>query len=235
MSVWEEKVSCGMECYRICEAHTTFLVSLSSYSNMVSNIVAYCVVCSCRKFIEKNGGCQHMTCHCGTQFCWVCGREWGRLHDWSKCHLRAMQEITVVVRSVEMSAREAFFAVRQVGSLIEKVEMEIQRCDDGDDKDKALKVCHALFELTVITRIALFSCELACNIISDYPSSCLFLSSPLPSIDVLTDWPCFGSSVHISDVCLSCRRAFLMSPFMLHICQLLLFPLTISCHFCTVT
>mmetsp|Transcript_26097 Transcript_26097/g.66256 ORF Transcript_26097/g.66256 Transcript_26097/m.66256 type:complete len:850 (-) Transcript_26097:195-2744(-) len=107
---------------------------------------------SCRKFIEKNGGCQHMTCHCGTQFCWVCGREWGRLHDWSKCHLRAMQEITVVVRSVEMSAREAFFAVRQVGSLIEKVEMEIQRCDDGDDKDKALKV---LEEFTASNAIVL--------------------------------------------------------------------------------
>lgn len=26
----------------------------------------------CRKFIEKNGGCNHMKCICGMQFCWRC-------------------------------------------------------------------------------------------------------------------------------------------------------------------
>ncbi|KPA83261.1 putative RING finger protein [Leptomonas pyrrhocoris] len=30
----------------------------------------------CHKDIEKNGGCNHMTCKCGHQFCWVCGHDW---------------------------------------------------------------------------------------------------------------------------------------------------------------
>lgn len=31
---------------------------------------------SCNEFIEKNGGCNHMTCRCGAQFCWACGGLW---------------------------------------------------------------------------------------------------------------------------------------------------------------
>jgi ariadne-1 len=37
----------------------------------------------CHSRIEKNGGCNHMTCRtlsgggCGYEFCWVCGHEWG--------------------------------------------------------------------------------------------------------------------------------------------------------------
>lgn len=35
----------------------------------------------CHKRIEKNGGCNHMTCQqcaggCGYEFCWICGHEW---------------------------------------------------------------------------------------------------------------------------------------------------------------
>ena len=36
---------------------------------------------SCHKNIEKNGGCNHMTCTCGYEFCWICGERWGS----SKC------------------------------------------------------------------------------------------------------------------------------------------------------
>ena len=34
-----------------------------------------CVMC--KALIEKNGGCNHMTCqNCGYEFCWLCGHEW---------------------------------------------------------------------------------------------------------------------------------------------------------------
>eukprot|EP00919_Chromeraceae_sp_WS-2016_P014664 GHVR01034423.1.p1 GENE.GHVR01034423.1~~GHVR01034423.1.p1 ORF type:complete len:347 (-),score=54.17 GHVR01034423.1:329-1369(-) len=31
---------------------------------------------TCKGPIQKNGGCNHMTCKCGAHFCWVCGRDW---------------------------------------------------------------------------------------------------------------------------------------------------------------
>ena len=30
--------------------------------------------------IEKNQGCNHMTCQCGYQFCYVCGADWDSKH-----------------------------------------------------------------------------------------------------------------------------------------------------------
>ena len=31
----------------------------------------------CRSVVEKNGGCNHMTCRCGAHFCWKCGKNFG--------------------------------------------------------------------------------------------------------------------------------------------------------------
>lgn len=32
---------------------------------------------NCKAYIEKNGGCNHMTCNgCKYEFCWICGHEW---------------------------------------------------------------------------------------------------------------------------------------------------------------
>lgn len=30
----------------------------------------------CREKIQKNGGCNHMTCHCHHEWCWVCTKPW---------------------------------------------------------------------------------------------------------------------------------------------------------------
>eukprot|EP00003_Mantamonas_plastica_P008910 TRINITY_DN1801_c0_g2_i3.p1 TRINITY_DN1801_c0_g2~~TRINITY_DN1801_c0_g2_i3.p1 ORF type:complete len:424 (+),score=139.68 TRINITY_DN1801_c0_g2_i3:63-1334(+) len=37
---------------------------------------------SCHKAVEKNGGCNHVSCKCGAFFCWLCGQETGRAHSW---------------------------------------------------------------------------------------------------------------------------------------------------------
>lgn len=41
----------------------------------------------CHARVEKSGGCNHFTCHCGYQFCWLCGREYtsGHFDDLSGC------------------------------------------------------------------------------------------------------------------------------------------------------
>ncbi|KAF0465694.1 Serine/arginine repetitive matrix protein 2 [Gigaspora margarita] len=41
-----------------------------------------CPNCSSR--IKKNEGCDHMTCRCGHQFCWICMNEWDKPHK-SSC------------------------------------------------------------------------------------------------------------------------------------------------------
>ena len=39
----------------------------------------------CDIYIQKNGGCQHMTCkHCNYQFCWNCNQQWG-FHNQALC------------------------------------------------------------------------------------------------------------------------------------------------------
>ncbi|OJT02838.1 hypothetical protein TRAPUB_6694 [Trametes pubescens] len=30
----------------------------------------------CEQLVERNGGCPHMTCHCGTEFCYSCGKRY---------------------------------------------------------------------------------------------------------------------------------------------------------------
>ncbi|RIB18173.1 hypothetical protein C2G38_1368122 [Gigaspora rosea] len=36
---------------------------------------------NCVSRIEKNEGCDHMTCRCGHQFCWVCMNDWNKPHE----------------------------------------------------------------------------------------------------------------------------------------------------------
>jgi len=37
----------------------------------------------CAKPVEKNGGCNLVTCHCGQSFCWLCGIGTGKAHTWT--------------------------------------------------------------------------------------------------------------------------------------------------------
>ncbi|XP_043807374.1 probable E3 ubiquitin-protein ligase ARI1 isoform X3 [Manihot esculenta] len=38
----------------------------------------------CHKPVEKNGGCNLVSCICGQSFCWLCGGATGRDHTWSR-------------------------------------------------------------------------------------------------------------------------------------------------------
>mmetsp|Transcript_62783 Transcript_62783/g.53250 ORF Transcript_62783/g.53250 Transcript_62783/m.53250 type:complete len:90 (+) Transcript_62783:106-375(+) len=56
-----------------------FLDSESSYTKWLNLFTKMCPKCS--QNIEKNSGCNHMTCQksvggCGHEFCWLCLKEW---------------------------------------------------------------------------------------------------------------------------------------------------------------
>ena len=45
----------------------------------------------CRHPMEKDGGCQHISCRCGHGFCWECLQDWNK-HDWDICVKRHAKE-----------------------------------------------------------------------------------------------------------------------------------------------
>ncbi|XP_054789863.1 probable E3 ubiquitin-protein ligase ARI2 [Prosopis cineraria] len=53
-------------------------------SATVNWITAHTKPCpKCSKPVEKNGGCNLVSCVCGQPFCWLCGAATGRDHTWS--------------------------------------------------------------------------------------------------------------------------------------------------------
>lgn len=55
----------------------------------------------CKRLIELNRGCYHMTCICRAEFCYLCGVEW------KKCPCDAWNECNLVNRAEEIVDREA--------------------------------------------------------------------------------------------------------------------------------
>lgn len=43
---------------------------------------------SCKVVITKNGGCNHMTCRCGFEFCWLCRGAYPKVCDTGTCLLK---------------------------------------------------------------------------------------------------------------------------------------------------
>lgn len=76
--------SCGEESHRPsnCEIVKEWKVKNSAESENINWILANTKQCpTCRKPIEKNQGCNHMTCSkdyggCGFEFCWLCSGKW---------------------------------------------------------------------------------------------------------------------------------------------------------------
>ncbi|KAI0827114.1 hypothetical protein BC628DRAFT_201139 [Trametes gibbosa] len=56
----------------------------------------------CEQLVERNGGCPHMTCRCGTEFCYFCGRRYGGCvcHDESPVQPRHPQMYIPILPAV---------------------------------------------------------------------------------------------------------------------------------------
>ncbi|OMO74958.1 Zinc finger, RanBP2-type [Corchorus olitorius] len=73
--------NCTEEAHRPvdCETAKNWMAKNSSEAENVNYILAFTKPCpKCRKPIEKNLGCNHMTCRapCHYQFCWLCLEDW---------------------------------------------------------------------------------------------------------------------------------------------------------------
>lgn len=90
----EVECSCGMQFCFSCLSDTHSPCSCLMWelwtkkcrdeSETVNWITAHTKPCpKCHKPVEKNGGCNLVSCICGQAFCWLCGGATGRDHTWS--------------------------------------------------------------------------------------------------------------------------------------------------------
>ncbi|KAH6811867.1 RING/U-box superfamily protein [Perilla frutescens var. frutescens] len=90
----EVECSCGMQfCFScVSEAHSPcsclmwklWSKKCQDESETVNWITVHTKPCpKCHKPVEKNGGCNLVSCICGQAFCWLCGGATGRDHTWS--------------------------------------------------------------------------------------------------------------------------------------------------------
>ncbi|KAJ8763452.1 hypothetical protein K2173_002335 [Erythroxylum novogranatense] len=91
----EVECSCGMQFCFSCLSETHSPCSCLMWelwskkcrdeSETVNWITVHTKPCpKCHKPVEKNGGCNLVSCVCGQAFCWLCGGATGRDHTWSR-------------------------------------------------------------------------------------------------------------------------------------------------------
>lgn len=82
---------------------------------------------NCNALVEHGDACQHMTCRCGTQFCYVCGLRWRTC----SCTMQQLADIkaTAALRRAARVLREQEEAeeLRQLLAQIEEFEREEER------------------------------------------------------------------------------------------------------------
>ncbi|CAL0334149.1 unnamed protein product [Lupinus luteus] len=62
----------------------------------------------CHKPVEKNGGCNLVSCICGQPFCWVCGGATGRNHTWSSIAGHSCGRYKDQEKSAERAKRDLY-------------------------------------------------------------------------------------------------------------------------------
>ncbi|KAJ6784535.1 hypothetical protein PWT90_06753 [Aphanocladium album] len=73
---------------------------------------------SCRTMVELNTGCNHITCRCGAEFCYVCGEEW------KTCDCEQWHEDRLLDRANAIVNRDAGNGHMNHGERAQRVEQE---------------------------------------------------------------------------------------------------------------
>ncbi len=111
--------TCKEEAHRpaSCENTRNWLVKNSAESENITWIKAHTKPCpKCRNNIEKNQGCNHMTCRkevggCGHEFCWMCMGDWKEHGSASggyyKCNRYDENKVDSSTKEMENNAKKA--------------------------------------------------------------------------------------------------------------------------------
>jgi len=111
--------ACKQESHFPASCHTAerWLQKCSSEAENISWILAKCKRCpKCHIHIEKNQGCNHMTCRkhaggCGHEFCWLCKGDWSKhgsaTGGYYQCNIYEKQKADGTLSNEEQAQRDA--------------------------------------------------------------------------------------------------------------------------------
>lgn len=92
-------------------------------SRIITTVVVHGKPCpSCKRFVEKDGGCPCVSCPCGKPFCWGCGKVWYGIthgdycykHGYSNSHQtvpRSIQPEDYLISKIRISDRAKWYKI----------------------------------------------------------------------------------------------------------------------------
>ena len=92
----------------------------------------------CRVLVQKQSGCTHMTCRCGTSFCMICGGFLNDNHDWFNCMIGYTHPSYFAILFVVLSFVTFPF---QFGFYIWKINAYEKKNDEGNDEWRYFDCC----------------------------------------------------------------------------------------------
>jgi ariadne-1 len=161
--------SCGEEAHRpvSCGTVRAWLAKNKSDSETANWMLANTKLCpKCRSAIEKNTGCNHMTCPCGHHFCWICFKPAGTRGHYSCPNDTYRPQRNAAAAAVESKeeatkrqARESlnrylFHYERWAGNLksLEKARQDMNKLEASELEEMAAVVgADAVTELAFVT------------------------------------------------------------------------------------
>jgi len=108
----------------------------------------------CGRLIERNQGCNHMTCRggCGKEWCWMCGQDWMSIHGSGGGLTGGYYSCNKYQESNRFTEDKL---VEQFKAELERFQFHYQRFFDHGDKEKdAIKAKNDVFKKALLYREA---------------------------------------------------------------------------------
>ncbi|XP_074316175.1 putative E3 ubiquitin-protein ligase ARI10 [Silene latifolia] len=103
-----------------CEIVKEWIMKNTSEAENTKWIIAYSKPCpQCMKPIEKNSGCNHMTCRCGHHFCWHCARSLNTKTGYS-CNCNGFRREPNLKNDVEKQRERARLSIERYAHYYER-------------------------------------------------------------------------------------------------------------------